>query len=221
MAQIQCTCSSACTKTCRRPKATSTGSSPCTARGWWPAYDAAVIRRGEDGAPTIVHKKRTGHHVLTGIGVGALLTVLTPFVAIPFAAAGAGAGALARHAEDSLPKKRCRGVGRRRWPANEAALVIASKKTEPGRLEQMLPGASRRLASVLDWSTTTSPRRSSRRGRRGMTRGRAAQARRPAPESVTARRQFATVAAGAWRTVIQRMVNTGSDGMLRSAPPCA
>ena len=34
--------------------------------------------------------------------------------------------------------------------ANEAALVIASKKTEPGRLEQMLPGASRRVAKVLD-----------------------------------------------------------------------
>ena len=28
--------------------------------------------------------------------------------------------------------------------------MIASKKTEPGRLEQMLPGASRRIAKVLD-----------------------------------------------------------------------
>ena len=50
------------------------------------SFDAAVIERGEDGTPRIVHKKRTGHHILTGLGIGALLTVLTPFVAIPFAA---------------------------------------------------------------------------------------------------------------------------------------
>ena len=59
------------------------------------AFDAAVIERGEDGAPRIERKKRTGHHVLTGLGVGALLGVLTPFVAIPFALIGAGAGGLA------------------------------------------------------------------------------------------------------------------------------
>ncbi len=113
------------------------------------AFDAAVVERGKDGDPRIVHKKRTGHHVLSGIGIGALLTVLTPFVAIPFAAVGAGAGALVRHAEGSLPKSDARELGEA-LAANEAALVIASKKTEPGRLEQMLPGASRRLAKVLD-----------------------------------------------------------------------
>ena len=113
------------------------------------AFDAAVVERGEDGDPRIVHKKRTGHHILTGIGVGALLTVLTPFVAIPFAVIGAGAGALVRHAEDSLPKSDAQELGEA-LAANEAALVIASKKTEPGRLEQMLPGASRRVAKVLD-----------------------------------------------------------------------
>ena len=30
------------------------------------SFDAAVIERGEDGTPRIVHKKRTGHHILTG-----------------------------------------------------------------------------------------------------------------------------------------------------------
>jgi uncharacterized membrane protein len=113
------------------------------------AFDAAVVECGEDGTPRIVHKKRTGHHILTGLGIGALLTVLTPFVAIPFAAIGAGAGALARHAEDSLPKSDAEELGEA-LAANEAALVVASKKTEPGRLEQMLPGASRRMAKVLD-----------------------------------------------------------------------
>jgi uncharacterized membrane protein len=113
------------------------------------AFDAAVVERGEDGDPRIVHKKRTGHHILSGIGIGALLTVLTPFVAIPFAALGAGTGALARHAEDSLPKSDAEELGEA-LVASEAAVVIASKKTEPWRLEQMLPGASRRVAKVLD-----------------------------------------------------------------------
>lgn len=113
------------------------------------AFDAAVIERGEDGTPRIAHHKRTGHHILMGFGVGAILTVLTPFIVIPFAAIGAGTGALARHAEDSLPKSDAQELGEA-LAAHEAAVVIASKKTEPGRLEQMLPGASRRLAKVLD-----------------------------------------------------------------------
>ena len=113
------------------------------------AFDAAVVERGEDGTPRIVHKKRTGHHILSGFGVGAILTVLTPFIAVPFALIGAGAGALVRHSEDSLPKSDAEELGEA-LAANEAALVIASKKTEPGRLEQMLPGASRRMAKVLD-----------------------------------------------------------------------
>jgi len=113
------------------------------------AFDAAVVERDEDGTPRIVHKKRTGHHILTGFGVGAVLTVLTPFVAIPFAVIGGGAGALVRHAEGSLPKSDAEELGEA-LVADQAALVIASKKTEPGRLEQMLPGASRRIAKVLD-----------------------------------------------------------------------
>lgn len=113
------------------------------------AFDAAVVERGEDGTSRIVQKKRTGHHILTGFGVGAILTVLTPFIAVPFALIGAGAGALVRHSEDSLPKSDAKELGEA-LSAHEAALVIASKKTESGRLEQMLPGASRRLAKVLD-----------------------------------------------------------------------
>jgi uncharacterized membrane protein len=113
------------------------------------AFDAAVVERGEDGTPRIVHKKRTGHHILTGLGVGAILTVLTPFIAVPFAVIGAGAGALVRHSEDSLPRSDAEELAEA-LAANEAAVVIASKKTEPGRLEQMLPGASQRLAKVLD-----------------------------------------------------------------------
>jgi uncharacterized membrane protein len=113
------------------------------------AFDAAVIERGEDGAPRIERKKRTGHHVLTGLGVGALIGVLTPFVAVPFALIGAGAGALARHAEDSLSREDTDELAKA-LAGSEAALAVASKKTEPGRIEQMFPEAARRLALELD-----------------------------------------------------------------------
>jgi uncharacterized membrane protein len=118
-------------------------------QGMVAAYDAAVIERGGDGNPRVAHHKRTGHHILSGLGVGALLSVLTPFIAIPFGLIGAGTGALVRHAEDSLPKNEAEDLGEA-LAGSEAAVVVASKKTEPGRLEQMLPGAARRLALELD-----------------------------------------------------------------------
>jgi uncharacterized membrane protein len=119
------------------------------AQGLVGAFDAAVLERGEDGRPRIERKKRTGHHVLTGLGIGALLSVLTPFTAIPFAIIGAGTGALVRHAEGSLPREDADELAET-LAGNEAALLVASMKTEPSRLEQMLPGAARRLALELD-----------------------------------------------------------------------
>ena len=113
------------------------------------AFDAAVVERGEDGTPRIERKKRTGHHILTGLGIGALLSVLTPFIAIPFGVIGAGSGALVRHAEGSLPKKDADELGET-LAGSEAALLVASRKTDPDRLEQMLPGATGRLALELD-----------------------------------------------------------------------
>ena len=113
------------------------------------AYDAAVIERDEDGALRVAHKKRSGHHVLTGLGIGALFTVLTPFVAVPFGLIGAGTGALVKHAEGSLPKKDTDELAEA-LTGNEAALAVVSNKTDVGRVEQMFPGASQRLAKVLD-----------------------------------------------------------------------
>ena len=115
------------------------------------AFDAAVVERGEDGDPRIVHKKRTRPpHPARASAIGALLTVLTPFVAIPFAVDRRRR----RRAGRATPRAACPRATREELgealAANEAALVIASKKTEPGRLEQMLPGASRRVAKVLD-----------------------------------------------------------------------
>jgi uncharacterized membrane protein len=118
-------------------------------RGLVGAYDAAILERDEDGALRVAHKKHSGHHVLTGLGVGALLTVLTPFIAVPFGLIGAGSGALVRHAEGSLPKKDADELGESLKQV-EAAVAVVSNKTDTNRVEQMLPEASRRIAKVLD-----------------------------------------------------------------------
>jgi len=119
------------------------------AKGVIGAYDAAVIERDDDGALRVAHKKRSGHHVLTGLGIGALFTVLTPFIAVPFALIGAGSGALVKHAEGSLSKKDLDELTDA-LSGNAAALAVVSNKTDVGRVEQLFPGASQRLAKVLD-----------------------------------------------------------------------
>ena len=113
------------------------------------AYDAALLERDEDGALRVAHKKRSGHHVLAGFGIGALLTVLTPMVVIPFGLLGAGTGALVRHAEGSLPRKDADELGASLEDA-AGAVVVVSDKTGVDHLEQMLPEAGRRVAKVLD-----------------------------------------------------------------------
>ena len=113
------------------------------------AYDAALLQPGEDGNLHVVHKKRSGHHVLTGLGLGALLSVLTPLVVIPFGLLGGGAGALVRHAEGSLPKKDADELGES-LQQYEAAVAVVSNKTDVDRVEQMLPEAKTRIAKVLD-----------------------------------------------------------------------
>jgi uncharacterized membrane protein len=113
------------------------------------AYDAALLETGEDGRLRVVHKKRSGHHVLTGLGLGALLSVLTPLVVVPFGLLGAGTGTLVRHAEGSLPKKDADELGET-LQRYEAAVAVVSNKTDMERVEQMLPEATKRIAKVLD-----------------------------------------------------------------------
>ncbi len=121
-------------------------------RGLVGAYDAALVVRGDDGDLRVERKKHSGHHILTGLGVGALLSVLTPFIAVPFALIGGGAGALVRHAEGSLPKKDAEALGAS-LKGSEAALAVLSNKTDTGRVEQMFPEAAHRVAHVLDVET--------------------------------------------------------------------
>jgi uncharacterized membrane protein len=118
-------------------------------RGLVGAYDLALVVRGDDGEPRVERKKHSGHKILTGLGVGALLSVLTPFVVVPFAVIGAGGGALLRHAEGSLSKDQAQDLGES-LKTNAAALIAVSNKTDVGRVEQLFPGAARRAAHVLD-----------------------------------------------------------------------
>ena len=113
------------------------------------AYDAALLERDEDGALRVAHKKRSGHHILAGFGVGALLTVLTPFVAIPFGLIGAGTGALVRHAEGSLPGRTPTSSAphSKRRPAPWS--WSATRPTWTGS-SRCCPEAPRRVAKVLD-----------------------------------------------------------------------
>ena len=75
------------------------------AEGLTGAYDAAVLTKGEDGTPRIDRRRRSGHAVWAGAGVGAIIGVVFPLAMVPLAILGAGAGALVRHMEDGLPKK--------------------------------------------------------------------------------------------------------------------
>jgi uncharacterized membrane protein len=113
------------------------------------AYDLALVVCGDDGAARIERKKHSGHKVLTGLGVGALLSVLTPFVAVPFALLGAGGGALLRHAEGSLSNDQAEDLGDS-LRAGAAALIAVSNKTDVDRVEQLFPEAASRVAHVLD-----------------------------------------------------------------------
>jgi uncharacterized membrane protein len=118
-------------------------------RGLVGAYDLALVVRGDDGELRVEQKKHSGHRILAGFGAGALLTVLTPFVAIPFGLIGAGGGALLRHAEGSMPRDQAEELADS-LSAGAAALVVVSNRTDTGRVEQLFPEASRRVAHVLD-----------------------------------------------------------------------
>jgi uncharacterized membrane protein len=118
-------------------------------KGLVAAYDAALLERDEGGGLRVAHKKRSGHPVLTGLGLGALLSVLTPLIVVPFGLIGAGTGALVRHAQGSLPTKDADELGES-LQQYEAAVAVVSNKTDVDRLTQMLPEAKRRIAKVLD-----------------------------------------------------------------------
>ncbi len=119
------------------------------AEGLVGAYDAAVVTTDADGAPHIDRKKHAGHPVWAGIGIGAILTVLSPLTAIPFALLGAGTGALVGHARGSLSTKDAEDLAEA-LKSGEAALAVVGDAAMGPRIEQVFPEAVRRIAEVLD-----------------------------------------------------------------------
>jgi uncharacterized membrane protein len=119
------------------------------AEGLSGAYDAAVLTKGEDGTPRIDRRRRSGHAVWAGAGVGAIIGVVFPLAMVPLAILGAGAGALVRHMEDGLPKKDAEELAEA-LRSGEAALAVVSDVTMNEHIEQVFPGADRRISKVLD-----------------------------------------------------------------------
>jgi uncharacterized membrane protein len=119
------------------------------AEGLTGAYDAAVLTKGEDGTPRIDRRKHSGHAVWAGAGVGAVIGVVFPLAMVPMAILGGGAGALVRHMEDGLPKKDAEELAEA-LNSGEAALAVVSDATMNDRIEQVFPGAKRRISKVLD-----------------------------------------------------------------------
>lgn len=119
------------------------------AEGLVGAYDAAVVTTDADGAPRIARRKHAGHPVWAGFGIGAMLGILTPFIAVPFALVGAGAGALVGHARGGLSTGDAEEVAEA-LKGGEAALAVVGDAAMGPRIEQVFPEATRRVAKVLD-----------------------------------------------------------------------
>jgi uncharacterized membrane protein len=119
------------------------------AEGLAGAYDAAVVTRDSEGRPRVDRRKHSGHAVWTGAGVGAVFGALFPPAIVPMALAGAGAGALVKHMEDGLSRKDAEDLAVA-LESGEVAFVVVSDEAMNERIEQVFPGADRRVASVLD-----------------------------------------------------------------------
>ncbi len=119
------------------------------AEGLAGTYDAAVVTRDAEGTPRIDKKQHSGHPVWFGAGVGAVVGVVFPLALVPLALLGAGTGALVQHARDGLPKKDAEELAEA-LASGEAALAVVSDVTMEERVEQVFPGATRRVMKVLD-----------------------------------------------------------------------
>jgi uncharacterized membrane protein len=117
------------------------------------AYDAAVVTRDAEGKVAVVERKRdTARGAWTGLGVGALAGLLFPPAILGAALVGGAAGGLVGKARESLSKADAEELGAA-LTGDEVALAIVGDAALFERLDQVLPGASRRLAKELDLTT--------------------------------------------------------------------
>jgi uncharacterized membrane protein len=114
------------------------------------AYDAAVVARGADGMVNVVERKKdTAHGVWTGLGIGALAGLLFPPAILGTALVGGVAGGLLGKAKESLSQAEAEELGAA-LHEHEVALIVVGDAALFERFEQVLAGASRRLAKELD-----------------------------------------------------------------------
>jgi uncharacterized membrane protein len=116
------------------------------------AYDAAVVARGADGTIAVVdRKKETARGAWTGLGIGALAGLLFPPAILGAALVGGVAGGLVGKVRESLSQADAEELGGA-LGENEVALAVVGDAALPGRAEQVLARASRRIVKELDLS---------------------------------------------------------------------
>ena len=120
------------------------------AEGWVGTYDAAVLRKTEDGK-VHVHKeeKPTQHGAWTGAGVGALVGLVFPPAIIGTAIVGAAAGGLAGHLEGGMSRSDLKEIGDYLGD-NEAALIVIAESRVQEELEKRLTRAEKVLEKQVD-----------------------------------------------------------------------
>ena len=114
------------------------------------AYDAAVVVRDADGTVRVAERKKdTARGAWTGLGIGALAGLLFPPALIGTALVGGVAGGLVGKAKESLSKADAEELGAA-LREHEVALAVVGDAALFERVEQVLAGATRRIAKELD-----------------------------------------------------------------------
>lgn len=114
------------------------------------AYDAAVVEREAGGAIVVSDRKKdTAHGAWTGLGVGALAGLLFPPSILGVALVGGVTGGLVGKARERLSKADLEELGVA-LKDDQVALAIVGDAALFARVEQVLPGASRRIAKELE-----------------------------------------------------------------------
>ena len=134
-----------------------------TEAGLIDAYDAAVVRRRDDGKVKIVEKHETPTRVggVLGGGVGlatGLVVVLFPFAAVgagviaATTAAGAAIGAVAGHAAAGMSRSDLKDLGEH-LDAGQAGLVVVAVSDMGAKVERAMERASKIEAKQLQADT--------------------------------------------------------------------
>jgi uncharacterized membrane protein len=114
------------------------------------AYDAAVVVREADGTVRVAdRKKESARGAWTGLGIGALAGLLFPPALIGTALVGGVAGGLVGKAKEGLSMADAEELGAA-LREHEVALAVVGDAALLERVDQVLAGATRRIAKELD-----------------------------------------------------------------------